>query len=479
MLKISKVNEVYIKVDCSPDIAYELKDFFTFKIPGYQYMPAYRNKYWDGNVYLYNPLTQQIYTGLLPYIEEFAKFRDYDITYLDDFLCSEFSIKEAKQFCKTLNLTLEPRDYQIESFAHCVRDSRMLLLSPTSSGKSLIIYLLYRYYNKKTLLIVPNTGLIHQMRSDFHSYGYDDLDNIHTIFSGKEKAGRQQLFISTWQSIYKLPKKWFDQFDVVIGDEAHGFKSKSLVSIMTKLENCKYRFGTTGTLDGTQTHKLVLEGLFGPVRQVITTSQLIDKGFAASFKIKNIVLNYSDPIKKNIAKCTYQQEIDYLCQSKKRNRFILNLALSLKGNTLVLFRYVDKHGKILYKSLLDSSPEVPVYFIAGEVEGEVRDEIRKIINEHDNSITFASEGTMSTGVNIPKLNNIIFASPSKGRIKILQSIGRVLRIADNKDKAELFDISDDMSWKTHKNYTLLHFFERVKLYSSEQFPYKTYRVFLE
>jgi superfamily II DNA or RNA helicase len=481
MIQIEKINEAYIKIHCEPDIAYEIKDFFTFKMPGYQFTPSYRNKQWDGNVYLFNPLTQQIYAGLLSYVEAFAQQREYEITYLSDFSADEFSVKEAKEFIKSLNLTLEPRPYQLESLVHCIRNKRTLLLSPTSSGKSLIIYMLYRYYNVKTLLIVPTIGLIHQMMSDFISYGDEDVDNILTIFSGQEKGGKQNLYISTWQSIYQQPKGWFDQFDLVIGDEAHGFKSKSLVSIMTKLTTCSYRFGTTGTLDGSKTHKLVLEGLFGPVHKVITTSELIEQKYASQFCIKNIILSYPDEHKKQLCKLNYQQEIDFLCQLKKRNRFIINLALSLEGNTLVLFRYVEKHGKPLYEMLKQSNPDCPIYFISGEIDGTERENIRNILNKNEKSILIGSEGTVSTGVNIPRLHNAIFASPSKARIKNLQAIGRILRLADDKDFATLYDISDDFSYTTKsgnliKNYTMTHFMERIKIYNEEKFNYKNYRV---
>ena len=479
MIQIEKINEVYNKIYAEPHILMELSDFFTFTVPGYQFSPAFKNRQWDGKIRLLSPLTGRLYAGLLSYVEEFASIRNYEIEYLSDYNANEFSVKEAKDFIKTLNLTLTPRDYQIESFIHCVRHNRTLLLSPTASGKSLIIYLLIRYYNLKTLLIVPNTGLIHQMASDFFSYGYDDSDNIHKIFSGQEKYGRQTIFISTWQSIYKLPKEYFDQFDLVIGDEAHGFKAKSLIDIMTKLENCKYRFGTTGTLDGTKTNKLVLEGLFGPVKQVITTHEMIQKKFASDFEIKNIVLNYDDTYRKQVIKLSYQDEIDFLFQLKKRNKFIINLALSLEGNTIILFRYVEKHGKILYDMLKETNPDFPIHFIAGEVSGTERDNIRQLINTYDKSITIASEKTTATGVNIPKLHNFIFASPSKARIGNLQAIGRLLRLSEDKDMATLYDISDDFSWKSKANYTLQHFIERVKIYNDEKFKYKTYRVNLK
>jgi superfamily II DNA or RNA helicase len=502
-LKIKRINEVYNKIECEPAIAYELNDYFTFDVPGAKFMPAYRNKFWDGKIRLFNLLSCTLYGGLNRYVEEFCKSRNYEIEYETDFSSYEFSVIEAKKFIEELNPKYKPRDYQLEAFVHAVRERRALLLSPTASGKSLIIYLLTRYYNAKTLIIVPTTSLIHQLESDFREYGYNPNSNnrlsncwsggfehntkdstsnewtngIHKIYSGQEKGSQAQITITTWQSIYKQPKRWFDQFNVVIGDEAHLFKAKSLTTILTNLENCKFRFGFTGTLDGTQTHKLVLEGLFGPVRKVTTTAELIDQKHLADFNIKAIVLSYPDEIRQMITRANdYQSEIDYLVRLSARNNFIKNLALSLEGNTLLLFQFVEKHGQVLYN--LIKSDNNKVFFVHGGVEGEERESIRKIVNAGSGNIIIASYGTFSTGINIPNINNVIFASPSKSRIRNLQSIGRGLRKSETKSEATLFDIADDMSWKTKKNYTLLHFMERIKIYNEEKFKYKLYKVSL-
>ena len=275
-----------------------------------------------------------------------------------------------------------------------------------------------------------------------------------------------------------MPKKWYENFDLVIGDEAHNFKAKSLLSIMNKMENIKYRVGFTGTLDGTQTHKLVLEGLFGPVYKVISTAEMIEQNHASNFLIKNIALMYSDDERRDVSKMTYPQEMDFLVKHPKRNNFIKNLVLSSKGNTLVLFQLVDKHGKILYNLVKDEAEAQgrKVFFIHGKVDGDEREAIRHIVMKEKNAIMIASYGTTSTGVNIPNLDMAIFASPSKARIRNLQSIGRILRKADGKELAVLIDIADDLNWKSKKNYTLLHFIERMKIYAEEQFEYKTYTV---
>jgi superfamily II DNA or RNA helicase len=313
------------------------------------------------------------------------------------------------------------------------------------------------------------------MASDFEDYGLPK-GMIHKIMSGQEKQANEPFVISTWQSIYKLPKQWFQQFDVVIGDEAHLFKAKSLTSILTKLNQCKYRFGFTGTLDGTQTHKLVLEGLFGPVRKIITTAELMEQKHVAELMIKALVLKYPDDIRKLISGADYQAEMDFLVKHTPRNKFIKNLTLSLTGNSLLLFQYVDKHGKILFDMISQEVIDRKIYFISGSVDGEKREEIRKLIETEENAIVVASYGTSSTGINIRNLSNVIFASPSKSRVRNLQSIGRGLRLSDTKSTATLYDIADDLSWKNKKNHTILHFIERIRIYNEEKFKYNNYNI---
>ena len=480
IIEISKHDETYNKIKCDPGIGYELNDYFTFDVPGAKFMPAVRNKFWDGKIRLYNAMSCLLYAGLNQYVEEFAKSRGYQVIYTSDFSLEEFSLKEAFEFIDTLGIPkkFERRDYQIHAFTHAVRNRRALMLSPTASGKSFIIYLITRYYNARTLIIVPTTSLVSQLASDFSDYGFVSDDFVHRIYAGQDKQTDKPITISTWQSIYKLPKEYFQQFDVVVGDEAHLFKAKSLTSIMSKLNNCRYRFGFTGTLDGTQTHKLVLEGLFGPVRKVTTTAELIYKEHLTQFEIKAIVLKHSDEICKQMKGVDYQAEVDYLVRSDSRNRFIKNLTLSLKDNTLLLFQFVDKHGKVLY-DIISKETDRPVHFVHGGVEGEDREQIRLLLKDQQDAIIVASSGTFSTGVNIPSLRNIIFGSPSKSKVRTLQSIGRVLRKSAGKDGAILYDIADDLTWKQKKNFTIQHFVERVKIYNEEQFNYKIYPVNLK
>lgn len=471
---IRKYDEVYNKIVCDPGIAMELADHFTFEVPGAKFMPTVRNKIWDGKIRLLNPLTCLLYSGLAEEVIKFCQSRKYECELDGISNDEEFSIHEAQKRIESLGLTKTPRDYQLDAYVHAIRKRRAVLLSPTASGKSLIIYLITRHYREKTLIIVPTTSLVHQMASDFKDYGLEE--ECHKIMSGEEKITNKNIVISTWQSIYKLPQSWFNQFKLVIGDEAHLFKAKSLTTIMTKLPNCKYKYGFTGTLDGTDTNKLVLEGLFGPVRKVTTTAELMSKGTVAQLLIKALVLKYANEDKKLVSNYDYQAELDFIVTNPKRNNFVKNLVLSLKGNTLVFFNFVDKHGKILYDLVKSEAKDRNVYFISGEVNALEREEIRKSVENDRNCIIFASSGTSSTGVNMVNLQNIVFTSPSKSRIRNLQSIGRALRKSETKVNATLYDLADDLTWKSKRNHTLNHFVERIKIYSSESFDYKIYNI---
>lgn len=482
-LIITDIDEVYVHIQCGDGVAYELHSYFEFYVPGYQFNPKFKAKLWNGKIYLFNLSSRKIYKGLIPHIARFCEERDYSWSYQDESYDEEFSVVEAKEYIKTLNLPMEPRDYQIDAFVHAIRNRRILLLSPTSSGKSLIIYMILKYllenHSKKSLIIVPNISLVNQLTSDFASYGMDVEKNVHKIFAGQEKFNDEKsIVISTWQSLYKLPQSYFDQYDVVFGDECHLYKSKEISGILTKMTKAVYRIGTTGTLDGTKTHKLVLEGLFGLVRKVATTKELMDKGHIADFMIKCLLLKHPDSVCQALKEYTYVQEIQYLILNETRNRFIHNLAMSLEGNTLILYQYVDKHGKILHemiKKTMDLENR-KCFFVYGKTDGELREEIRHIVEKEKDAIIIASYGVFSTGISIRNLHNIIFASPSKSRIRNLQSIGRGLRKSETKDSAVLYDIADDLRYKRHENFTLKHFVHRLQIYSEEKFNFKIYKI---
>ena len=490
-IEIEYINSVYMRIKADAGMKSELSEFFAFKPEGYQFSPKYKARVWDGTIRLFQPMRPVLYVGLFQHLKKFCEQRDYILDAPPEI--GEQEIIEPgyiEELAESINCKYKPRDYQIEYIENALKNRRSLSLSPTSSGKSLIIYLIpqhyYQTFGLRTLIIVPTISLVHQMSGDFVDYGCED--DIYTIQGGVDKNTKAPIVISTWQSLIKQPKDWFRQFGVVMGDEAHTFQAKSLTKIMHNLEDCQYRHGFTGTLKSAEskTHRLVLEGCFGDVKKVVSTKKLIDEGTVADFEVKAIVLNHSNEAKAAFKKAMGQvkesvrkwpAEREFIVNHEKRNNFIRNLVWSLKDqNNLILFDLVEKHGKVLAPMLEKEGREL--HFIYGNTKGEERERIRHLVeNDPDKKHNIlASYGVFSTGVNIRRLDNVIFASSSKSEIKVLQSIGRSLRKAEDSQNAVLYDIADDLSVGSFENYTLKHFKQRIEIYSTEEFPFKIFTV---
>lgn len=483
-LVITKVNEVFFRIQADPSIKTELNDFFSFRPPGYQFAPSYKNRYWDGYIRIFKPIQGLLYIGLLNHVKHFCKTRNY--TYkIDDSLVIHNEIPKdiGFQLAKKFNLAFTPRDYQNEAVYQCIVSERKVIESATGSGKSLAIAIIAQHFmsmGKKVLIIVPTTSLVHQLAGDIQDYNHGKNIGVYKITGGIEKSTHLPITISTWQSIAskKTSPEFLKQYDCVIGDECHLFAAKSLTTIMEKLDHCRYRFGFTGSLQDSKCHRLILEGLFGSVYTAAKSAELIREGTLANLTINAIVLQYPKSQCKEIISKTYQEEIDFIVRNEKRNLYICNLADKLKGNTLILFQYVDKHGKVL-NDLLREKTSKHIHFVFGDTEAIERERVRAVVEQSTDNIILASAGVYSTGVNIKNLNSIIFASPSKSKIRNLQSIGRGLRKSETKTEATLYDIVDDLKYGRKHNYAYKHFQERLNIYTSEQFPFKIYNIQLK
>lgn len=474
-IEVKKIDDVHLQVKCEKSIRYELADYFSFYTPGYKFHPKFKAKLWDGKIRLCRIDNGIMYYGLHKEIEKFAAERNYSVHFDETFnqdtgyTYDQRELDEAK---------FEPRDYQIDAASFALKKKRCILVSPTGSGKSFIIYMIMKHLKMRTLIIVPTISLVHQLADDFKGYNPKTEKWIHKISAGESKDSKRPIIISTWQSIYQQPQEWFDQFELVVGDEVHQFKAVSLTSIMEKCKNVQWRIGTTGTITNadSKVHSLVLQGLFGEIKKVSSTKKLMDEKYLSDFKIKVLILKHDAETSKLIRKMKYQDEMDFIVNYDKRNNFVANLATSHDNNTLVLFQYVEKHGKPLYELIKAKAGDKNVYFIAGEIDGEIREEIRKKVINSNNNIIVASYGTYSTGVDLPNLHNVIFATAFKSKIKNLQSIGRGLRTSNGKEIATLYDIVDDASIKSKKNYSVQHFMERLKIYNEEKFKFKIYNI---
>ncbi len=487
-IDVESIDEVRYYVKTEKGLKQELRDYFSFMVPGAQYMPMFKRRLWDGKIRLYDILSSTLPRGLKTYLEKFCNDRGYSLNVKESKnpLCATEA--QLMAFYESLKVSVRKQvvqmhDHQKQGILHALNNHRSVLISPTGSGKSLIIYVLVRFLQKvlptdrKILILVPTVGLVNQMESDFFDYSSQDKSwsckkYIHKISAGVDKETDKQIVISTWQSIYKLPKQWFDKFDAIFFDECHQAKAESINFIGQKLSKAWFRIGTTGTLQQTQAHRLSIEGILGPAVQFIHTKNLMNKGLLAKLGIDCILLKYTEQEKQLLKKQKYVDEIKWIVDNEKRNEFIKELALRTKGNTLILFNYVEAHGKPLAALLEAAGTNRKVYLIHGKTEADAREYIRRVIDKEKDAILVASYGTTSAGINIVNLDNIIFASPTKSVIRLLQSIGRGLRVSEKKKTLKVYDIVDDLSWKSHKNHVLRHFEERVKIYNKEKFDYK-------
>jgi len=486
MIVFRKKNDVYLEVvEAERHELQMLSDYFTFKVPGAEFTPSYRAKYWDGKIRLFNVNTREIYCGLSGDITKFSKDMDIDVSFegsTHDFPGREQPIddKFLDGFLHALNphskgQPISMRDYQVEAFKTCVRKQRALILSPTASGKSLIIYSLIRWWrevhDRKILIVVPTIGLVAQLVSDFKEYSNGTFDDIQSIQGGMTKDISSRVVVSTWQSIHKQPMAWFAQFGSVVVDEVHHAQSKSIQAIMNKMLVCPDRIGLTGTLQDTKTHELVLKGLFGSVQKMITTKELMDRGQIEDMKIRVVQMKYNVQDSKTVSKMNYNEEIEFLINNEPRQKIIAKMASTLPGNTLVVFQRIE-HGKKLFDMI---ETEKEQYYVAGETDKETREMVRHLAESND-CVIVASLGVFSTGINIKNLHNLIFAHPTKSKIKVLQSIGRILRKSDDGRAATVFDLVDDLKHGQRDNFALRHAAERFKFYTNEKFDFKINKI---
>lgn len=483
---LEKLNEIHFKIHAPKEILSEISSEFIFYAPNYRQHPSFKAHVWDGRIRLIK--YGNCYLGLLPDVIKICEREGYTYELEGDFDACKKNITpdEFLDFVEGLGLPWEIREHQLKGCAYGINQGRCFLLSAVNSGKSVMAYMLYRFYKVKTLVITSRTNLVKQLSRDFLDYGSKEIP--YEITAGVEKHDiDENLVISTYHSLMNLPPEWFHQFECVIMDEAHHGKAKELIRLMESCINAKYRFGMTGTLDDVETNEMVLKGLFGDILTVVTMAELIEKGYSAKTNIEMILLKYPDTVRKELhkekigedkkkinglkGKEGYIREMDFLCSYDYRNQFIHDLVASLKGNTLILFNRKEKHGHIL-KKLLTTVPK-PLYYIDGSVAVKNREEYIRIIKTETDCNILASYGTFSEGVSIDGIDNLILASPSNSKVRIVQSTGRVQRVSETKKICNIKDIGDDLSWKSKKNHTLKYFKARAEMYGNEQLEFTT------
>lgn len=482
---IERANASFIRIYTEDNgIRQDIDDHFSYQEPGFV-----KNKWtkWNGQVRLFKRRGNTLPYGCLHMLLELAKTRGWtfelDSAFKEDI--SSATKEQLTDWVKSLDLhtggmPIDPYDYQMEALYLGVKFNRLVVLAATSAGKSLIAYLLTRYYEmlsnedgKKILILVPSQMLVDQMYSDFQDYsshnGWKVHENVHTIMEGRPKNANKMVYISTWQSIFEEDEEYFKQFGRIINDETHLASGKSITHIMNSATNAYQRVGMTGTLKAEKIHPILVMSLFGPVKRVVTTKQLIDAGRATEVDIKMFQLNYDRSEAEYVSKCNYQKEIEFLVAHQHRNQIIASLAAAVKGNTLVMFDRLE-HIENVKKILDKMNHGKTVYVITGAVDKDERGAIKAIAEREDGVIVLGTSGCVSTGLSIKKLRNLIFAHPSKSIIKILQAVGRILRLHNEKGDAHVYDMVDNLAYDDKPNFALKHAVERLGIYKGSEFP---------
>lgn len=483
-------NESFVILDTENSVALHIKDRYTYEVDDFK---KKKTGVWDGKVYQFSPEKKLFPFGLLASLTKFAEKNDYfvDFSLMNRPPIRKIDLKTLEKFEKHLNLSsggkrISMFDHQKKACLIAINNEKCVIKSPTSSGKSLSIFFLTQWFrNKKILVLVPNKTLVEQLFSDFHDYSSgslllkNEIGKVH----GESKNFDCRVTISTWQSLMRKDRMFFEQFDVLIVDECHHAQSVSIKKIAERCINASIRIGFTGTLDKDRLKRCTITGVLGPEHQIVSTAELMEKNLVAELMINCLVLEHPRETKQRMENLSYHEKIVELATNLERNLFICNLACSKpNGNVIVLFSLVDDHGKLLYEICQEKLQETgrKAFFVHGGVKVEERESIRKAMEESVGNVLIASYGTMSTGTSIKNLHYGIFATAFKSEIRNLQSIGRLLRVHKKGKKAVLYDIGDDAAITIKNNIPMRHFAMRLlHTYKKEGFDYRIQRIKLK
>ena len=468
-----------------------VKDF-AIEDPKLKWTPAVRAGHSDGKVYFIHKKNLTFQLGLTPLIEQ--KLIEHGYKYENNIERIEYSHTPASQLAEELLLPFTPYEFQLDGVDYILGNEKGIVQSATGSGKSLIIYMAIEAIiddaDAKVLLLVPDIGLVNQMKSDILSYAEDmDETDLHCIYGGKEKDADKQIIISTWQSIYdmKADSTLFQSVTDILVDEVHMAQAGSYQKLFNKMNNVRRRFGLTGTMPKDLIEKLKLIGTFSEVKQIVTARELIDMGLATETFVQPIFLKYTEEQRvlslpnPNEETTKYLKEMAFIKEHKERMSVIIKHVIKTarhdNGNSIVLFRNVA-YGKKLYQIIKKNHEHT--FFVSGEVDGETREEIRKNMSKYTDAILVGTSKIMEKGINIPSLRYSHIVQNTKAETGIIQGLGRLMRLADDKEASICFDYVDDLRYTTRpskknpngrmqNNYTMNWYLDRLDSYEEYEF----------
>jgi len=472
-------DEVNIKFEgLSLEARKKLTNTFKYENPTARYQPAYKLGRWDGKISMFG-LGGNGYLSQLEKCLSILADMDVDVAELEDLrttskigfdeITTHYWADQGKVWPAGHRFAGEPivlRDDQVEVVNRFFINTQALQEVATGAGKTIMTATLSHCAEKygRTIVIVPNKDLVVQTEEDYINVGLD----VGVYFGDRKDLGRTHT-ICTWQSLNVLDKKsknwslenaltladFLDGVRTVIVDEVHMAKAEVLKNLLTQnLANAPIRWGLTGTIPKDDYEAQPIFASIGPVVGGIKAYELQEMGVLSNLHV-NIVQMIDLPEFKS-----YAEELKYLVTNSDRLRYIAQLVkgLSETGNTLVLVNRIDS-GKQLIE-LIDGA-----VFISGEVKGTKRTEEYKEHATNDNKVTVATFGVASVGINIPRIFNLVLLEPGKSFVRVIQSIGRGIRKAEDKDFVQIWDLTSTCKFAKR------HLTTRKKFYKDAKYPF--------
>lgn len=489
----------------------QMKSSLTKKIRNWMFNPMVKKKIWDGNICFLDKFNR-VPVGLIKKVKEIGqKFRfDIDIENEGLSLWGDFNEEHFDSWIIDMfkDIKKKPRDYQIDAAKKILKSKRSISELATSAGKTMIMYIVFAYLKstgnlKQMLIVVPNNNLIIQTIESF-----EELSDQKSVLSFQsqmisgDKSDKSKsdvdLVIGTFQSLVKLDESWFEDINIVCIDEAHYTNAQSVKKIISKCKNVFFKFGLSGTLlQDDSADALTIQAFIGPMINKVTPNDLFEKKVATPVKIKVVrLLHSNETLKKKLfnlrsmkSEITGEKQLaierEIITQSEERFRVVCDMVKSSTNNSLVLFQNIkNDYGRRLYDQLREETEDKVIFYVDGSTSSNLREEYKKSMETGDNRILVASFGTFSTGISINNIHNVFFMESYKSEKVVKQSIGRGMRLSENKENVTIIDFQDDLSWKNHdntirskrceKNYLLKHGEARLEIYRNEGFPYKIY-----
>lgn len=533
MVIFKKVNNSYAKVvwEHTSEDPYNqnpyttLDNLYAIRPEGFMFDPKFKanrkNRFskYDGKVRLYKILPSLLPLGLVREavrnLRNFGWKVEIDEEIISSFLDKTDYSELIDSFCRAIENAcgLSPRDYQRKILSLALRLKRSSFRAATGAGKSLAMYMIVRFFMKAInpqmnfLILVPNINLVNQLYRNFRDdYGWKNIDEYvgmyHSDFTQSEKnlAIGKKILISTWQSMGSMLEKdksaeYFSRFSCIIVDELHTAKNDQSVinKVISSCGNAEYRFGLTGTIPRHILNQKVLIGNFGEIQQIISSKELIDRGELSKAKIVEVKIPYDqytiDLCRKKKIPLDAEYELSRLTSSHEYaiHSLIRDGYIKKDQNTLILMKYVENSEvDNMVKMLEEKHPDFKIRFAHGKVKVKTRDSILQEIESESGIIVVATYSTFGTGFNMKNLHNVIFSSDCKSYFKILQSIGRSLRVHKSKTMARIFDLHhmiEESYFSTRANKQMefksnlsRHYYEREDFYNEEEYPLEYHEI---